>query len=80
MIRIMKLGIYKHYKGDLYEVIGIARHTETMEEMIIYKALYGDYKMWVRPKQLFDALVIHNGSKVRRFEYIALTAQAKNNA
>ena len=68
----MKRGIYKHYKGQLYEVICLAQHTETMEEMVIYKALYGDYKIWVRPKQLFDGLVTHeqSGKKIRRFEFV----------
>lgn len=68
----MKLGTYKHYKGQLYEVIAFAKHTETLEEMVVYKALYGDYKIWVRSKQLFDGLITHeeSGKRIKRFEYI----------
>lgn len=67
-------GIYQHYKvGDLYEVIGFARHYETCEEMVIYKALYdceiyGHQQVWVRPKTIFVEDVVHQGYSVPRFK------------
>ena len=69
------LGKYKHYKGKLYEVIGVARHSETLEELVVYKALYksdefGENALWVRPKKMFFENVIVNGKKVPRFEKI----------
>ncbi|MCX6791152.1 MAG: DUF1653 domain-containing protein, partial [Candidatus Gribaldobacteria bacterium] len=45
----LKRGVYQHYKGNFYEVLGVARHSETLEEMVVYKALYGDNDVWVRP-------------------------------
>ena len=71
-------GKYRHYKsGNLYEVIGIARHSETHEEMIIYRALYrcshfGDDQVWVRPKQMFLEHLEYNGKIVPRFMRIEL--------
>lgn len=63
-------GIYKHFKGNMYEVIGIAKHSETLEEMVVYKALYGEGGMWVRPLSMWDEEVCHNGEKVKRFTKI----------
>ena len=60
-------GKYRHYKGGLYEVIGIARHSETQEEMVVYRALYGDGGLWVRPKAMFLETVTHDGAVVPRF-------------
>lgn len=75
----MKLGRYKHYKGKEYEVIGFAKHSETLEELVVYKALYqpeGE-NLWVRPKKMFfeeieiDALpACRQGIKKPRFEYL----------
>ena len=65
----MKLGIYKHFKGNKYEVIGVAKHSETLEEMVVYKALYGDGGIWVRPISMWDEEVLHEGKKKKRFEY-----------
>lgn len=67
-----KLGKYKHYKGKEYEVIGIARHSETLEELVVYKALYqkeGE-NLWVRPLKMFIEEVEIEGRKIKRFEYI----------
>ena len=50
-------GRYRHYKGGLYEVIGTARHSETLEPMTLYRALYGDHGLWVRPAKMFEELV-----------------------
>ena len=69
----MICGKYQHYKGKIYEVIGVARHSETHEEMIVYKALYQcdqyDYnQLWVRPKSMFFEEVSYDGSSVPRFK------------
>lgn len=66
----MKLGIYKHFKGNKYEVIGVAKHSETLEEMVVYKALYGDGGLWVRPISMWDEEVEFEGKTVKRFTYI----------
>ena len=66
----IKLGKYKHYKGKEYEVIGVAKHSETMEELIVYKALYGEYGLWVRPLKMFLEDVEVDGKKVPRFSFI----------
>lgn len=71
----VKLGKYKHYKGKLYEIIGIARHSETLEELVIYKALYADKKfgknsLWARPKKMFLEKVIINGKRIARFKIV----------
>ncbi|MBR9692120.1 DUF1653 domain-containing protein [Candidatus Woesearchaeota archaeon] len=66
----MKLGKYKHYKGNYYEVIGVAKHSETLQEMVVYKALYGDNSFWVRPKEMFFEMVDVDGNEIPRFEYI----------
>lgn len=66
----IKLGIYKHYKGNEYRVLGIALHSETLEEMVIYQALYGEYKIWVRPKSMWNELVEVNGNKIPRFMFL----------
>ena len=65
----LKLGIYEHYKGNRYEVLGIARHSETMEELVVYRALYGEYGLWVRPLLMFQEDVEVEGKKVPRFRY-----------
>ena len=67
---MIKVGKYKHYKGKEYEVIGVARHSETLEELVVYRALYGDRGLWVRPLKMFIEEVGINGKKVPRFNYI----------
>jgi hypothetical protein len=69
-IPMVKLGRYRHYRGKEYEVIGIARHSETMEEMVVYRALYGEHGLWVRPRGMFVEEVEVEGRKVPRFEFI----------
>ena len=66
----LKLGTYQHYKGNLYQVLGLGRHTETEEPMVVYQALYGDYKLWIRPLSLFLEPIEKNEKKVPRFKFI----------
>lgn len=61
---------FKHYKGNLYEFLYLARHSETREELVVYKALYGEYGIWVRPKEMFFEIIMVDGMKIRRFEEI----------
>ena len=63
------LGIYRHYKGNEYEVVGFAKHSETLEEMVIYKAVYGEGGTWVRPLSMWDNLIEVEGKTVKRFEH-----------
>lgn len=63
----IKKGKYRHYKGNLYEVIDIAKHSETLEDMVVYKTLYGDFKLWVRPLEMFLEEVELNGVMQKRF-------------
>ena len=63
-------GVYKHYKGNLYKVLGFAKHSETNEDLVIYMALYGDYCVWARTKHMWNEIVETNGKKYKRFELI----------
>ena len=65
-----KPGIYRHFKGNLYEVIGIASHSETLEPMVVYRALYGERGLWVRPAAMFLETVTRDGVTVPRFSYL----------
>ena len=65
-----KKGIYEHYKGNRYELLHVAIHSETLEKMVVYKALYGEGDLWVRPASMWNDIVIKDGKKVLRFEYI----------
>ena len=67
---MLKTGRYQHYKGNHYEVLGVARHSETEEEMVVYRALYGGMGLWVRPLSMFTECVPHEGVCIKRFEYI----------
>ena len=53
----MKLGLYQHYKGEKYRVFGICRHSETLEELVVYQTLYGDFGLWVRPLAMFQETI-----------------------
>jgi hypothetical protein len=71
----VKLGKYRHYKGKFYEVVGVARHSETLEELVVYRALhesdeFGKNALWVRPKKMFLEEVVVDGQKVPRFKYL----------
>ncbi|MBX3486700.1 MAG: DUF1653 domain-containing protein [Candidatus Paracaedibacteraceae bacterium] len=67
----MKLGIYQHYSGKLYQVIGIARHSETLEELVVYQCLYGSYGLWIRPRAMFEEVIENKGEPQPRFKYIS---------
>ncbi len=72
-------GIYRHYKGKKYRVIGTGRHSETLEEMVIYQALYtnerfGKNALWVRPAKMFREKIAINGKKIPRFTYISASS------
>ena len=64
------LGRYKHYKGNYYEVIGLATHSETLEKLVVYRALYGEYGLWVRPLAMFLETVLVNEEAINRFTFV----------
>ena len=66
----IKPGRYRHFKGKEYEVFGVARHSETEEELVVYRALYGDFSLWVRPVSMWNETVERDGKTFRRFTYI----------
>ena len=66
----IKPGRYRHFKGREYEVLGIARHSETEDELVVYRALYGDFGLWVRPVSMWNETVERDGKTFRRFTYI----------
>lgn len=66
---VIQPGRYRHYKGNEYEVLGVARHSETMEALVVYRALYGEYGLWVRPLAMFTETVERDGVTVPRFRY-----------
>jgi acyl-CoA thioesterase I len=63
-------GFYRHYKGNMYQVLGVAKHSETLENMVVYRALYGNEGLWVRPLHMFTELVEVDGKKVKRFDFV----------
>lgn len=66
----LKPGVYRHFKGKEYELLGVAKHSETLEDFAVYRALYGEQKMWIRPLKMFLERVNANGKEVPRFEYL----------
>lgn len=70
MSKKIETGLYKHYKDLFYEVIGTARHSESLEDMVVYRALYGEGELWVRPLAMFLESVEINGEVQKRFEFI----------
>ena len=74
MMREIKPGIYRHFKGNMYEVVGVARHSETEEPYVVYRALYGERGLWIRPLEMFqervDAVKYPDVQQEYRFEYV----------
>lgn len=66
----LKPGHYRHYKGRDYELIGVAKHSETGEQLVVYRCLYGDFDLWVRPQAMFQESVELGGETVPRFCYV----------
>ena len=69
-------GIYRHYKGQEYQIYEIARHSETEEELVVYRCLYGNYDLWVRPLTLFLETVTIDGHTQKRFEFVRAAVDA----
>jgi hypothetical protein len=63
-------GLYRHYKGLMYEVVGTVRHSESLEPMTLYRALYGERGLWVRPAAMFEEEVVIEGKRQPRFQRI----------
>ncbi len=66
----MKQGIYQHFKGNRYELLYIAKLSETLEEMVVYKALYGEGGIWMRPLSMWSEIIERDGKQIKRFEYV----------
>lgn len=69
----LRPGIYRHYKGNEYHVIAVARHSESGEDCVVYRALYGERGLWVRPLAMFNEKVEHDGTVLPRFEFVRAT-------
>ena len=65
----LKLGFYRHFKGNRYQVIDVARHSETLEPHVVYRALYGDKGLWVRPLDMFNETIERDGKMIKRFQF-----------
>ncbi len=68
---MIQLGRYRHYKGNDYEVVGVARHSETEEEVVVYRALYGERGLWVRPLAMFVETLVVEGQPQPRFQFVS---------
>jgi hypothetical protein len=66
----IKIGRYRHFKGNEYQVVSLAKHSETLEPMVVYQALYGERGIWVRPASMWNETVERDGKTYRRFTYI----------
>ena len=66
----LKPGKYRHFKGNLYDLIGVAKHSETQEEMVVYRALYGEQGLWVRPAAMWTEIIDRDGYHGTRFQYV----------
>jgi hypothetical protein len=67
---VTKLGFYRHYKGGEYEVVGTVRHSEDLQPMTLYRALYGEHGLWVRPAAMFNETVVIDGVSQPRFTFL----------
>lgn len=66
----VKIGKYRHFKGGMYQVIAVAKHTETLEDVVVYRALYGEGKIWVRPVSMWNETVEKDGVSCPRFTFV----------
>ena len=66
----IKKGLYRHFKGNIYRILHIAKHSETLEEMVVYQAMYGEGGIWVRPLSMFEEEIERDGKTIRRFSPI----------
>ena len=66
----IKLGKYRHFKGNEYEVLFVGKHSETLEELVVYRALYGENQVWVRPASMWNEKIERDGKTVLRFTYL----------
>ena len=67
---MIEKGKYRHFKGNEYEVIGVGRHSETLEEYVVYQALYGEGGLWVRPARMWEEMITRDGKTYKRFSKI----------
>ncbi|QOL24935.1 DUF1653 domain-containing protein [Thalassotalea sp. LPB0316] len=67
---MIKLGRYQHFKGNYYQVLHIAKHSETQESHVVYQPLYGERDIWIRPLSMFDETIERDGKTIKRFAYI----------
>ena len=67
---MIKPGIYRHYKNKLYEVTEVATHSESMEQLVVYRPLYGEGKLWVRPLDMFEEEITVDGKRMQRFTFV----------
>lgn len=70
MEQAFKPGVYRHFKGNLYQLIGLAQHSETLEPMVVYRALYGERGLWVRPAGMWFETVERDGKTYQRFTFV----------
>jgi len=66
----IKPGRYRHFKGNEYDVVGVAKDSETLQTVVVYRALYGEQGLWVRPLEMFAALIERDGKTIPRFQYV----------
>ena len=67
---MIRKGIYRHFKGNLYQLLDIAKHSETLEDMVVYRALYGEHGLWVRPLSMWEEEVERDGKVMKRFTFV----------
>ncbi|WP_251358123.1 DUF1653 domain-containing protein [Kangiella sp. TOML190] len=71
---MIKKGVYQHFKGQRYQVLDVATHSETGEQYVVYKALYGDFGTWIRPLEMFTETIKIDGTRINRFEFLSPAA------
>jgi len=74
---LIKIGIYEHFKGNQYQVLSLVKHSETEETMVLYRPLYGERNLWVRPLELFSSTKKLDGMEIQRFTYVGPAGQSE---